>query len=172
VELWGGIILAVLGLLTALITNLETIGDIWEKVSGSGFKWDGTWIGVHQYPGLEGKEKDLIHEETLNLRGTGSKVSGNVTSATAIKCEWDVSGIFRNEVLILTYTEKNKETKSLGAIVVQPVDIKKTTFIGFWLGVHETKNKLVACPYVLTKEDVANVKQTFDEFLHGQSIVI
>lgn len=164
------IIVAVLALLTTFLTNLDRVTEAYEKyIKQNKFVLEGQWNGVHQYPKFEGNTDKVIEQniqlEIINISGTDSKVSGYIDH-NVLGEHWNVSGVFRNDILILTYLEKRQEVNSVGTVVVESKDVFKKTYVGYWLGVHEHGKRLVACPYVMTKDDFNNAKIQHKEFLH------
>jgi hypothetical protein len=174
---WTQMIGWLVAVLVAIIPNLDKIMETHEKyLKKSGAIWDSPWTGVHQYPTFEqgtGRITAMpIQRESISIHGTQEKVSGEIINNTLSSPRfWNVTGTFKNDVLILPYIEKRDANKSLGAVVVEPIDTGKKTFMGFWLGIHEDANRLVACPYIMTTENPATIEQQHAQFLNKPCIV-
>ena len=111
--------------------------------------------------GLSGEEPktlkeigEIISAETLDLDDGGKAITGSSRHTFMLPRSWDIMGMSRRfankSILILMYTEKDPVQPSLGTIVVEG-NPAEGELLGYWQGFDRDRNKLVACPYVLSR---------------------
>jgi len=114
--------------------------------------FQGQWHGVlREYYKEIG---EIISAETLDLDDGGKAITGSSRHTFMLPRSWDIMGISRRfankSILILMYMEKDPVQPSLGTIVVEG-NPAEGELRGYWQGFDRDRNKLVACPYVLSR---------------------
>ncbi|MEK6743022.1 MAG: hypothetical protein AABZ15_05415 [Nitrospirota bacterium] len=164
------IILAVIGLLGALITNIDRLYPVFVEIAGlkQPSAIVGEWNGVfREYDSTT--KKEMISSEFVLFKERGSHISGMVkTSALGKVRDWTYSGVYKNSMLVMRYEHSDPEIKGVGTGVLEG-DPKLGFLKGYWLGYDKGRKQLVACPYILTKEnDLAQVVNKNKEWLERE----
>lgn len=158
--------LGIIGLFTALVTNLDRVADLWRSVTGTSVasEIEGNWMAIlREYSPDDPLGGETISKELIKLNTRGSNIWGDDHNEDNSRT-WNVSGFYKNSILVLNYVDQNAASKSIGSYVLEANPNGKT-FKGYWLGYDRDLGKLVACAYIMTKENANMVKDLHKEFL-------
>ncbi|MYM30669.1 hypothetical protein GTP58_20255 [Duganella sp. CY15W] len=168
-----GIIIALLGVLTAIFTNVEKINDvIVSYITKSEPLIQEKWQGVaREYVAQKGRE--VISSEIVSFKLSNGNLVGSVTNTQEQVRSWDILGRKTkngddDEYLILSYVGTNPGRRSAGAYVLKYKKAKDAYF-GYWLGYDPEQRQMVSFPYILSKKDAADIEKEYKEFLESRS---
>jgi hypothetical protein len=162
-----GVIVGILGLMTAAVTNLDKIQDLWKAIFGpkGEVAINGKWLGVYREfsTGLE-RSREAPASDVLHLQQRGIRINGTADTPTHKGRSWDISGLVHAEwianregpFLVLNYTApKEDQRASVGSCILERTDKPRpevTEFKGYWLGHDPEVRRIMACPYVLSND--------------------
>lgn len=161
---WMAFAIGVIGLFTALITNLDRVADLFHEVfdTPNVSHIGGEWMAIiREYSPKDGKEN--TSKEFLDLTSRGSKILGKDRNVDNSR-RWNLSGFYKNSVLVLNYVDQIETSKSIGSYVAEANPDGKT-FKGYWLGYDRDLKMMVACALILTKENASNVETAHRDYL-------
>jgi hypothetical protein len=164
----GTIVVALLGLGAAVAGNIEPITNVWcSHLPGCSPSpdLDGQWLGIFRENSnpshKDGKSKTDLFKEAVELHVHGDRLNGSVrTHDNTVRTHNITSGSFafkrtdRKEGFIAYATVGNDPVRGIGAVSYT----LKGNFVGgplagYWTGWDPEAQKIMTCPYLLTRED-------------------
>lgn len=129
------LIVAVIGLLAAVITNIDRLYPVFVEISGlkQPSAIVGEWNGVfREY--MSRTDEEVIGCEFVELKERGPNITGTVrTSASEEVRDWIYTGVYKNSTLVMRYEPKDPEKKGIGTSILEG-DPKMGFLKGYWLG--------------------------------------
>lgn len=163
-----GITAAIIGLITGIVTNIDRIYPATREILGFPSRevntLSGEWTGLFkEFRASSGK--DEISEESVHIKVRYKKVMGTLRAMRAFRRLRDIKGEYHHDFLVFYYFIGEPGRVGTVATVLKgqaPGGLLK----GYWLGYDPEKDKIVAAPYVLTRElDIDKAKADYKSWL-------
>jgi hypothetical protein len=166
------LLVGVLGFATAIITNARHIRELYEALTAAQSSMvPGTWTGIYREY-CEKSQTEVIATETVKLILRGRTLSGTISTSENKIRDWKVSGdVFPDDAaMTISYVTENPKRQSIGTYVLVYDDTHRS-FLGYWMGFDPELKRIVAFPYILTKEDAREAKPKHKAFLDSSCLL-
>ena len=166
----ASVIVALIGLLTAIVPNFDKIADFWKVRANNDTKIAGEWSGVfREYSKLNQKEQ--ISSAVLNLECHDGNITGTSVSSNGIARRWRIIGqSFTSETrqfLLLNYSSLDSKRASVGSWVLEYMQADDA-YEGYHIGFDPEQQKLISYPHVLTRTNPENAEKKHEVFLNSK----
>ena len=163
IAIWVALITAV----GSAIGNIDRIGVFISTMQqdpqpASGI--DGKWTGLFtEYS--HSSNSETISSEAVDLKTSGNTITGTLETTDQLIRRRQATGEFQYGFLVLSFLGQD-ETRVGGATYFLQGQPANGLLKGYWLGYDPEQRKLMASPYVLTRQqDIERVKTEQSEWL-------
>lgn len=166
-----GLIIGIVGLLAAIIPNLDKIEDFWRTIRGQDENHiSGKWNGVfREYWTQDGKEHTSSAEFDITCHH--GQITGKSDSTNGKRRHWKVTGqdvtIGGTRFVILNYISTDPPDRaSVGSWALQYFP-DRDVFAGSHVGFDPEQKKFVSYPHILTRLDPVDAEKQFSDLLQS-----
>jgi len=170
------LLIGILGLLTALVTNLDKIQELVDSFrSPTEPVISGEWTGVFKEYWPE--TPDSLHGATETITFTcdkHNKVAAKIGTPVGEKRHWkavgEIVGSQNNRMFVMYYVSTDPERPMSNGAYVLNYDVTKNSYFGYRMGYDKDLKKIVAFPYILTLENSATAQESYKDYLNKPAL--